>query len=135
MDAYIYCADMYCEECADEIKAHMLADVTARLEPKIEAAIRRLETDLGITISEATQERIRSWTIKAAMPDPDFCDSGEYPCGPYSDGGGESDHPTHCGSCQEFLENPLTSDGMVYVREHDNSMWDAFYGIERGETV
>ena len=44
-------------------------------------------------------------------------DSDEYPKGPYPDGGGESDSPAHCDSCQLFLENPLTSDGEQYVRE------------------
>ncbi len=131
MNAYVYCADLYCEECADEIKQRILNDVTARLDPKIDAAILRLEKDLGIELSDRTFERIRGMAIKAALPDPDMCDSGEYPCGPYADGGGESDTPSHCGGCQEFLENPLTADGYQYVREHDNGAWDSFYDISR----
>src|SRR5271155_2436152 len=44
-------------------------------------------------------------------------DSDDYPKGPYSDGGGESDSPQHCDGCKVFLENPLTGDGEEYVRE------------------
>lgn len=133
MNAYMYNVDLYCEECADEIKSRILADVTARLEGKIETAIACLEQDLGIELSDKTQERIRDLTIKAALPDPDNCDSGEYPCGPYGDGGGESDTPAHCGACGEFLENSLTSDGMAYVRDTHRDEWDSFYGIDRSE--
>ena len=42
-------------------------------------------------------------------------DSDDYPQGPYNDGGGESDYPQHCGDCNMFLENSLTSDGEDYV--------------------
>lgn len=45
-------------------------------------------------------------------------DSDRYPQGPYLDGGGEADSPCYCDSCGLFLENPLTSDGEEYVREH-----------------
>ena len=44
-------------------------------------------------------------------------DSGDFPKGPYADGGGESDTPQHCGTCGVFLENPLTQAGYEYVRE------------------
>jgi len=43
-------------------------------------------------------------------------DSDEYAKGPFSDGGGESDYPTHCGLCHDFLENPLTTEGEEYVK-------------------
>jgi hypothetical protein len=42
--------------------------------------------------------------------------SDDYPKGPYSDGGGEADCPNHCGICGLFLENPLTDDGVEYVK-------------------
>lgn len=42
-------------------------------------------------------------------------DSGDYPKGPYPDGGGEADCPNHCDCCGVFLENPLTTDGVAYV--------------------
>tara|TARA_R110000787_G_scaffold3496_1_gene13490 strand:+ start:480 stop:785 length:306 start_codon:yes stop_codon:yes gene_type:complete len=48
---------------------------------------------------------------------PDTGDSGDYPQGPYSDGGGEADCPHHCDACGLFLENPLTEDGADYVRD------------------
>lgn len=59
-------------------------------------------------------------------------DSDDYPKGPYSDGGGESDSPQHCASREDcvnaldlgddwkvgcWLENPLTQHGVEYVRE------------------
>lgn len=45
----------------------------------------------------------------------DTGDTDDYP--QYvADGGGESDSPSHCDDCNEFLENPLTDDGMAYVR-------------------
>lgn len=44
-------------------------------------------------------------------------DSDEYPKGPFSDGGGESDSPAHCDHCNVFLENPLTQNGLDYVIE------------------
>jgi hypothetical protein len=44
-------------------------------------------------------------------------DSDERPCGPYPDGGGESDTPQHCEDCGCFLENSLTEYGLDYVRE------------------
>lgn len=43
-------------------------------------------------------------------------DSDRYPQGPYGDGGGEADHPQHCGGCRMFLENPITDDGRNYLR-------------------
>ena len=68
-------------------------------------------------------------------------DSDHYPQGPYADGGGESDSPQHCDDCGLFLENPLTCDGIDYVREqfqHSNPMhksptlieWAEFYGAQ-----
>ena len=73
-------------------------------------------------------------------------DSNEYPQGPYGDGGGEADSPQHCDHCQIFLENPLTNDGIAYVRkqieEKKNALslylttdgniidkWREFYGL------
>ncbi len=66
-------------------------------------------------------------------------DSDQYPKGPFGDGGGESDSPCHCGACGRFLENPLTPDGVDYVRDAIASgdgapdvlaTWRAFYGAE-----
>jgi hypothetical protein len=72
----------------------------------------------------------------------DTGDSGDYPQGPYPDGGGEADVPQHCGSCQIFLENPLTEDGYQYVCDAlaDNrgnaeieKLWANFYYIYQAE--
>src|ERR1035437_2794957 len=73
----------------------------------------------------------------------DTGDSGDFPQGPYADGGGESDSPQHCRECSLFLENPLTGDGVEYVKASVTNnggqspvvaQWCAFYGIEaRGD--
>jgi len=47
---------------------------------------------------------------------PNTGDSDDFPQGPYGDGGGEADCPQHCGMCNEFLENPLTSNGYAGLR-------------------
>jgi hypothetical protein len=44
-------------------------------------------------------------------------DSGDPPKGPYADGGGEADTPQHCDGCAQFLGNPLTGDGLIYVED------------------
>jgi hypothetical protein len=82
---YIYCADIYCDDCGDKIKDDMCRDGSA-------AAMIADGADL-------TDER--------------SYDSGEYPKGCY--GSDESDCPQHCGGCGVFLENDLTTDGADYV--------------------
>ena len=42
-------------------------------------------------------------------------DSDSFPKGPYD--ASESDTPDYCERCRLFLENPLTCDGVRYVRE------------------
>ncbi len=91
MDVFIYDADIYCEACGREL--------------------RRIKAD------DRTLNRH---------------DSEDWPMGPYPDGGGEADCPQHCGSGPDclnainwidgskagaFLENPLTEEGVAYVRE------------------
>ena len=49
--------------------------------------------------------------LQVLIGEKDSGDSEQYPQGPYSDGGGEADNPQHCGDCNMFLENSLTSDG------------------------
>lgn len=53
----------------------------------------------------------------ADLNDESTFDSNDYPKGPFEDGGGEADCPQHCDDCRTFLENPLTDDGVAYVRE------------------
>lgn len=66
-------------------------------------------------------------------------DSDQYPKGPYAGGGGESDCPQCCAGCGGFLENPLTPDGVEYVRDKLAANagrqdvlgeWRAFYAAE-----
>lgn len=66
-------------------------------------------------------------------------DSDTFPQGPYSNGGGESDCPQHCNRCGTFLENPLTSEGLAYVKDRLSikggnrairKLWTEFYGID-----
>ena len=101
MEAYIYQAGMYCEDCGKALRGKL--------------------------------------TCPGDPDDERTYDSDDYPKGPYSDGGGESDVPEHCESCGVFLENPLTSEGYAYVREmatdNDSSndiirTWLKFYEIE-----
>lgn len=74
MNAYIYQADLWCEDCALKIRRELPVNT-----PKD--------------------------------------DSGDWPQGPYDDGGGEADQPCHCAGCEVFLENPLTSGGEAAVKE------------------
>ena len=55
--------------------------------------------------AHAIQDRLGSSDAHESL------DSGDYPQGPYGDGGGESDTPQHCEKCHVFLENPLTPEG------------------------
>ena len=90
-DAYIYQADLICEDCGNKI---------------IEQLEKKGVEDTG--------------------------DSDDFPQGPHSDGGGESDSPQHCGigsGCVNKIHipggatigmplgNPLTSDGVKYLRD------------------
>ena len=73
-------------------------------------------------------------------------DSEWFPQGPHPNGGGGADTPQHCDSCGVFLENPLTADGVEYVREaiayyvdrhgytgSTTGQWAEFYGLEAVE--
>ncbi len=67
-------------------------------------------------------------------------DSGDFPKGPYPVS--EADYPHYCDDCGAFLENPLTSEGVDYVRGLIEDAiisgkpgacvaeWQAFYGID-----
>lgn len=70
---------------------------------------------------EACGETIRAELIAqgkapADVDDEHSYDSGDFPKGPFPDGGGESDNAEHCDACHTFLENDLTSDGIEYTR-------------------
>jgi hypothetical protein len=121
MNIYIYAADIYCEDCGKAIRRRIRKEGHAPSDPKDEHSY----------------------------------DSDEYPKGSFPDGGGESDCPEHCGSHEDcinaivlpdgrkigaWLENPLSSHGVEYVREHmrddpDNEvvkLWAEWYKDELG---
>lgn len=90
---------------------------------------------------ETTNRERKGLTImKAFIFDGDiYCEDCATPNmdGPHADGGGETDTPQHCGECHVFLENPLTSEGVKYVREshRDNPSdttreWMAYYELK-----
>jgi len=97
MNAYIYCADIWCEACGRAIRERLAAEGKA----------------------------------PANSDDETSYDSGDFPKGPFEDGGGAADCPQHCAAgadCLEptvidgqkygcFLDNPLTADGESYVRD------------------
>lgn len=98
MNVYIHDADIYCEDCGEAICEFLKGSDFAPTDPDDETSY----------------------------------DSSEFPKGPYPDGGGEADCPQHCGSGKDcfnaielsdghkigaWLENPLTIDGLGYVRE------------------
>ena len=120
MEVYIYAADIYCKECGEAIRKEI-----------------------------AEEDEFRYAKITPSNPDNEWSyDSGEFPKGPYPDGGGEADCPQHCGSGPEchnaielpdgtkvgaWLENELTMDGLEYVKEAIREggevaeMWNGFY--------
>lgn len=68
-------------------------------------------------------------------------DSNDYPKGPTDEG--ESDTPSHCDACHEFLETDLTDEGREYAErlareafakgQLDSislTVWAPFYGFE-----
>ena len=85
MNAYIYKAAIYCEDCGHTIQHQLLADGNGY--------------------------------VPSSWPN----DSELWPQGPYVDGGGEADSPTHCDQCLVFLENPLTTYGEKYTVDIANT--------------
>jgi hypothetical protein len=86
---------------------------------------------------EAIRERLTKEGSAPEDPsDEGSFDSGDFPKGPFADSGGEADSPQHCDACGEFLENPLTQEGLDYVAEAAErgsavaKEWAEFYGIE-----
>lgn len=100
MRAYIYQADIFCEDCGKRI---------------------RQELDAPANVADEASY-----------------DSDEYPKGPYPEGGGEADSPHHCASGPDCinaiyvgeskvgvpLENPLTADGVQYVKDSEGEVAD-----------
>jgi hypothetical protein len=44
-------------------------------------------------------------------------DSDDLPKGPIANGGDEADTPRHCEGCGQFLANPLTGHGLIWVED------------------
>lgn len=136
MKAFVYKAALYCEDCGQEVVDRLRGEWRKQAEAKTQEIATDLETKYAIDPDKwprffnALERGIyRSLAVDAS--DEGSYDSDDFPKGPYPEGGGEADTPQHCDSCHEFLENPLTSDGMAYVRENQRGEWDSFYGIER----
>jgi len=121
MQVYLYCADLYCQQCGEVIRTRL--------------------DKAGIPIV--------SMNNHVFDKDDEYSyDSDEYPKGPYPDGGGEADYPQHCGSGPDcvnaielsdgrnigvWLENDLTAQGIEYVREAIRQggevakLWEEYY--------
>lgn len=89
MNAYVYQAALLCEDCGKAVREQL--------------ALAAIDNDILNMPTPDTDER--------------KYDSDRYPKGPYPNGGGESDSPQHCDTCNVFLENPLTDEGVSYVRK------------------
>ena len=112
--ASIYCADVYCDKCTEDIKARIVREMQAR------------DGLLGLLDPDELIESLDN--IEQAE-----YDSGEYP--KYYEDREESDTPQHCGNHEDcldphvcddgtkvgcFFENDLTTDGDDYVKETVN---------------
>lgn len=126
MNAYIFQASLYCEQCIEAIKETRKDD--CGICGGFHAVIDSMDC--------------RGFNQETGEPrEETMYDSDDYPKGPYSDGGGEADSPQHCDTCNAFLENPLTRDGRDYVQglidnpQHRDTghlaAWAEFYDIER----
>lgn len=103
-NAYMYQAAFLCEKCAQKV---------------IEATPENDRPECICDYGHRAHFRAQCYHDCPCFtyePDEATYDSGDFPKGPFPDGGGESDSPTHCDHCGVFLENPLTSDGVDYVR-------------------
>ena len=102
MDVYLYKAALWCGPC---IIKTLVAAFRATLDnPQRFADSQLVGAYLGLT------------PAKYASGETDY-DGDDLPKGPYADAGGEADTPQHCDGCGQFLENPLTGDGLIYVED------------------
>ena len=96
MDAYICKAGLWCGPCV--IKT-------------VVAARKAAPGAIDMSPAEALQQIVSANGFTRES----HYDSEDLPKGPYVQGGGEADTPQHCEGCKQFLGNPLTSDGMLWV--------------------
>jgi hypothetical protein len=98
MDAYLYKAALWCGPC-----------IIKTLVAERKAAPGAID----ISPAEALEQIV---SANGFTSESDYA-SDDLPKGPYADGGGEADTPQHCDGCRQFLENPLTGDGLIYVED------------------
>ena len=98
MDAYIYKAGLWCGPCV--IKT-------------VVAARKAAPGAIDMSPAEALQQVV---SANGFTRESDY-DSDDLPKGPYAQGGGEADTPQQCEGCRQFLGNPLTSDGVLWVED------------------
>ena len=98
MDVYVYTAALWCGPCI--IKA-------------LVAQRKAAPGAIDMLPAEALEQIV---SANGFTSESDY-DSDDLPKGPYADGGGEADTPQHCDGCGQFLENPLTGDGLIYVED------------------
>ena len=97
MDAYIYRADLWCGPCV--IKALVAA--------------RKAPGAIDMSPAEALQQIV---SANGFTSESNY-DSDDLPKGLIAEGGGEADTPRHCEGCGQFLANPLTTDGLIWVED------------------
>ena len=98
MDSYIYKAALWCGPCM------------------IKTLVAERKAALGAIDLSPTEALAQIVSANGFTSESDY-DSDDLPKGPYADGGGEADSPQHCDGCRQFLENPLTGDGLTYVED------------------
>jgi hypothetical protein len=98
MDAYIYRAAVWCGPCV--IKALVAAGKAA-------------PGAIDMSPAEALQQIVSANGFTSES----HYGSDDLPKGPYAEGGGEADIPQHCQGCGQFLGNPLTPHGLIWVED------------------
>jgi hypothetical protein len=98
MDAYVYKSALWCGPCMIKTLVAERKAAPGAIELSPAEALTQIVSANGFTTES------------------DY-DSDDLHKGPYADGGGEADTPQHCDSCSQFLENPLTGDGLTYVED------------------
>jgi hypothetical protein len=98
MDVYLYNAALWCGPCM--IKA-------------LVAERKAAPGAIDVPPAEALEQIVSA----SGFTSESEYDSDDLPKGPYADGGGEADTPQHCDGCGQFLGNPLTDNGLIYVED------------------
>ena len=124
--AAIYCADIFCDDCIEDIKCRIATELWAG--SKWKGSKGEFTPDGAVEICEF-DTRDELWDYMDRMDERDY-DSGDYP--KYCSDDAESDSPAHCGSHDDCFNagelsdgtkygycfgNDLTTDGEDYVRE------------------